>query len=645
MKTRSRFFDAILVFTLLTLVYSFFYSGTFLTDDEHILASRSLSLGFEGDFNNSRVLGNERVFEYSIIPDQWANQALNIEPAQAVAAGLMARTAAFLNLGRIQLMFLLNIWVTAATAALIYLTAAKLGHSRRVSLVVAALFGLGTIAMPYTRTFFRDPLAMFFLAAAWYMAIAIRQANQQEHPENRKSALLWAIFIFLFVAGVLSKNSVILALPILLLEIALHRPQKGNTPGLKRAPLKWLVPLLLFTGFVLCWLLIVPAIPVLTRFSPGYYFSVIQKFLSAPRTNFAQALLGPFISPGKSIFIFSPVLLLSLWSLIFRFRTSWSAWLYLVVLVIFQALFYDSEWAGHVNWGLRFVLPAIPLLVLASAPAVESVLKNRLRTILLGGLLVLSFLIQVLGSVVPVRQFFVERLYASPPVSESATIWNAGASILPWSLNRVWSGRAPDLALAREPLALWLLIPASIVIVTLILFSLKVNKHHWMMAVSFLLVIILNFFMVSLCRYDPVYALSRGDFKQAQDYVANRYHAGDLVLVKTYSEDIWNYWMNWGDKSIPWTSLPNVPPYVSQDSNAAITGNPEFMMDKTTLWIFKNQLSEDSRVWLIGDETTPMENYDADAVWLNLHSIDFECLKFSDQQSATRVCFFAQINQ
>lgn len=640
MKTRSRFFDAILVFTLLTLVYSFFYSGTFLTDDEHILASRALSLGFEGSFNNSRVLGNDRVFEYSIIPDQWANQALNIEPAQAVAAGLLARTSTFLNLGRIQLMFLLNIWVTAATAALIYLSAARIGYSRGVSLVAAALFGFGTIAMPYARTFFRDPLAMFFLTASWYLAIVIRQTNQQEHSDNRKTALLWFILIFLLVAGVLSKNSVILALPILLLEIVLHRPKKGIAPRYKRSPLKWLTPLLLVTGLILVWGLIIPSIPVLTRFSPGYYLSVIQKFMADPRNDLAPALFGPLISPGKSIFIFSPVLLLSLWSLIFHFRTSWSAWLYLIVLIIFQALFYDSEWAGHVNWGLRFILPAVPLLVLASAPTVESFLKNRLRTLLLGVVLVLSFLIQVLGSMVPVRQFFTERLYASVPVTESATIWSARASILPWSLNWVWSGQTLDLALTRNPSALWLLIPASLVIVTLVLLSLKAKKLQWMMLLPFLMVIILNLGMLTLYKYDPAYALSRADFKQAQDHIASQYQAGDLVLVKSYSEDIWNYWMNWGDPSISWTSLPFVPPSTSRPSDAEVSGNPEFMMDKITLWIFNNQLPDGGRVWLIGDETTSMNNYDADAVWLNLHSIDSDCLRFSDHQSATRVCLF-----
>ncbi|MDP3449255.1 MAG: hypothetical protein Q8R87_01655, partial [Anaerolineaceae bacterium] len=104
MRTRTSLFDALIVFILFTIIYSFFYSGTFLIDDEHILASRALSFAFEGDFNNTRILGNERVFEYATIPEPWSNQALNIEPAQAVAASLLAMLSTLLQLGRIQSM-------------------------------------------------------------------------------------------------------------------------------------------------------------------------------------------------------------------------------------------------------------------------------------------------------------------------------------------------------------------------------------------------------------------------------------------------------------------------------------------------------------------------------------------------------------
>ncbi len=640
MKSRSRFFDAVFVFAFLTLVYSFFYSGTFLTDDEHILASRALSFAFDGDFNNSRVLGNNRVFEYSIVPEPWANQALKIEPVQAVAGGVLALISTVLNLGHIQVMFLLNIWVTAATAALLYLSAAKMGFSRKVSFFVAALFGLGTIAMPYARTFFRDPLAMLFLAAAWYLMLVIKQANRVEQKDTLKIIAAWVAFIACFLAGVLSKNSVVLALPIMLLELVLNHPRRGSGAKANKNFKDWLVPLLIFAGLVLCWFLIVPSIPMLTRFSPDYYLSVLQKFLTTPRTGFLQALIGPFVSPGKSIFVFSPVLLLSMWSLITRFRTSWSAWIYLVLLVIFQALFYDAEWAGHVNWGLRYILPAIPLLVLASAPTIEVLLKKRAGPAVLLGLLTLACLIQILGSVVPVRLFFVDSLYGANPVTESTTVWNAKASILPWSLKWILAAKPLDLAIYRNPFVLWVMIPSAILIILLAITGLRSIKTKWMAVAALVVTVILNFSMIAFYRNDPSYAYTRADFRMAQEHIRGQFQTGDLVLVKSYSEDLWNFWMNWGDASIPWTALPVVPPYIPQGPNPEITGDPEFMMDKITLWVFKNQLPDGRRVWLIGDETKDTQNYDADAVWLKLHLIGSDCLWFTEDQSATRVCLF-----
>ncbi len=640
MRSPARFFDALLVFTLLVVVYSFFYSGTFLIDDEHILASRALSFAFEGDFNNSRVLGNSRVFEYSIVPEQWANQAMNIEPVQAVAGGLLALLSDIFHVGHIQMMFLMNIWATAATAAIVYLSAAKMGYSRRVSFFTAAVFGLGTIAMPYTRTFFRDPLAMLFLTAAWYLMLVIKQANQQERGDTFKTVILWIVFITTFTTGVLSKNSVILALLIVLLELILNHPRREIGMRANKNFKDWLVPLFVFTGLFLCWLLIVPAIPMLTRFSPFYYFTVLQKFLSTPRTGLLQALLGPFFSPGKSIFIFSPVLLLAVWSLFTRFRAAWSAWLYLVLLVFAQALFYDGEWAGHVNWGLRFVLPAIPLLVLASAPTVEALMKKRGGTAFLIGLLVLSCLIQILGSVVPVRQYYLETLNGTPPISEFSTIWSPRTSIITWSVNWIMTGQPLDLAIVRVPSALWWLIPFSAIMPGLVLAGLSAQKRYWMVMVAFSLTFILDIGLVSIYRDDPQYSNNRADFLQSQQYIEATYQPGDLVLVKSYSEDIWNNWMNWSSPFVAWTSLPFAYPSPEQVTNATRTASPDLALDETTLWIFAHKINPGSRVWLVVDQNSPLADYNFEEQWLGTRSTSHECKTYGDDLFATRVCSF-----
>jgi hypothetical protein len=116
--TRSAFFTSILLLSFFVAIYSLVYSGAFVTDDEHIFASRSLSLAFDDKFNLSRVIGNSRVFELSMLPTQQAQEAANVEPAQAFLGALLAKISVFLGVGRVQTMFLLNIWVTALTAVI-----------------------------------------------------------------------------------------------------------------------------------------------------------------------------------------------------------------------------------------------------------------------------------------------------------------------------------------------------------------------------------------------------------------------------------------------------------------------------------------------------------------------------------------------
>ncbi len=181
----SSFYVALSIFVLLLAIYSLTYSGTFVTDDEHILASRTLSLAFDERINDSRVYGNGRVFALANLPPEQAAQAVNIEPGQALFGALLARLAVLLGVGRIQTIFLLNIWVTALTTLVTFGTVVVRGHSTLTATVTALLFSLGTLAWPYTRTYFRDPLAMLFLAVAWGCAQIIAFPNGKLFESKR----------------------------------------------------------------------------------------------------------------------------------------------------------------------------------------------------------------------------------------------------------------------------------------------------------------------------------------------------------------------------------------------------------------------------------------------------------------------------
>ena len=63
---------------------------------------------------------------------------------------------------------LFNSLVTAATGALLCLYLQRLGYAARYALLAGLVFGLGTLAWPYAKTCFSDPLAgLCLVVVAW----------------------------------------------------------------------------------------------------------------------------------------------------------------------------------------------------------------------------------------------------------------------------------------------------------------------------------------------------------------------------------------------------------------------------------------------------------------------------------------------
>jgi hypothetical protein len=92
-----------------------------------------------------------------------------------------------------------------------------------------------------------------------------------------------------------------------------------------------------------------------------------------PDARVVTALLGNLISPGRGLFLFTPVLLFSLWGMVKARRTRWNWplapwWVGLIVahwLTI--SLFADFWWGGH-SYGPRLFLDVVPLFVLFLIP-------------------------------------------------------------------------------------------------------------------------------------------------------------------------------------------------------------------------------------------------------------------------------------
>lgn len=624
-----------------TTTYSLIYSGTFTTDDEHILTARSLSLAFDDQLNLSRVIGNSRVSAYSLYGPTGAMEAANIEPTQAILGAVFAKLSIILGVGRIQTLFLLNIWTTALTAMMLYLTARRQFFSDRISMIVALLFGLCTIVFPYSKTYFRDSLAMFFLSCLWFFATAIR-FGRDDQP-TAKTVLLWLGFVLSGVLGVLSKNTILIAIPVLLFEIAFFK--KANISSWisifkKRSAIKWII-LIFFILVLLFWFLGVPKIPFLARFSPAYYGSLVTFFFTTPHPYLLQALTGPLISPGKSIFIFSPILILSLITLFSRFKTSWSAWTYLILLIIAQSLFYDDEWAGHVNWGLRFVIPAIPPLILSIAPLIDSLLVSKFRKILFIGLALISSIVQVLGVLSPVRQYFNDKAVANPPIIESALTWDIHQSPIWWSFQKILNGGSLDLALTRIPSVKAIIIVGISIVLLIVCFCCLFKKARLLPIIGFISVVCLNIAMLIIYKNDPAWMKNRDDLSKSQQMISSQYHKGDLILLKSYGTPSWEYWMNWTEPDLTWTSLPFFFPSPSIVEAYQLSQDPELALDGNSSAILNQEVFSGRQVWLILPADSTGSYLGIEEKWLSDRSKESNCSSYPGAQMDTKVCLFS----
>ena len=129
-----------------------------------------------------------------------------------MAAPLYLLAEAIPGIGLVHTVYLLNIFVCAATGVLIFLYALTLDYDMRVGSLGAVLFGLGSIAWPYSKTFFREPLVMLFLLA---VALCLEKWRRSRYRQ-----LHWFLLALLAgVAATTSKITAVVGVPALMIVV------------------------------------------------------------------------------------------------------------------------------------------------------------------------------------------------------------------------------------------------------------------------------------------------------------------------------------------------------------------------------------------------------------------------------------------
>ncbi len=255
-----------------------------------------------------------------------------------------------------------NPLVTAVTAWLLYAFAARLGSDRRVAAGTGLIYVSATMALPHSKTFFTEPLAALCVLGSF--ALAQRGVAQLAEGAGRRARNALVLSGFVFGWGILTRLDTVMMGPgiVLLLLLTLCQGRASFRPRALRCLLQWALPAV---GCVLL-IFVLNKVRYGGLLASGYSDQPEGVRFSTP---LLRGLGGFLFSPGRSLFIFSPIVLLApvgWWQLQRRNRSFAVAFgLSILLFLVLQSKW--QNWSGGWDWGPRHIFQLTPLLTLPLA--------------------------------------------------------------------------------------------------------------------------------------------------------------------------------------------------------------------------------------------------------------------------------------
>jgi len=451
-----------------------------------------------------------------------------------------------------------------------------------------------------------------------------------------------------FVAGVLTKNTVLATAPAIIIVLLIHAFQ-----GI-REKRSWqnMWGAIFFIGLLFVPLIISPESPFY-KFSWHYYYNtVLLTQFAQPHTALLEALAGPLFSPGKGIFFYSPVLFLAIPALLLSWKKHWLihilAWGTLLGLIVAQALFYDDLWWGVVNWGLRYTLPVLPLVTIAAAPVIESLWHSNKRfekgvTIFL---LSLGALIQIGGMAVHPQNYSQSLAQVGSSMISGQAIWDPRYSAIHWHWRLIFDGIPWNFAMARnftvKPLATSVFLLGTLLLVTISALGLRhtlsafvrkkwLNRYWLLMGIAFIWV----FVMLRVYNTDPAYFSQRTAYVSAIDHIRTHLEPGDAIVVGDYNEPLWMFVLNYGDFQVPWFSLVDI------ESAVILTKSGELPLIQRNLDLLQSLRNNHARLWFVRDANFEWSQQRSETTWLQTSYVETTFWQFSSKSGSSEVYLFA----
>jgi hypothetical protein len=274
---------------------------------------------------------------------------------------------------------------SALAAALSLYIFLELGIAPKISLFAAGILAFATPLAVYSGWLYSEPLAAALLLAA---AAVLFSTPQTAHISILRGLSTGA----LLGAAIWVRPTHVIAVPVFLAAMLVRERKKGWGPAIALAAVAGTaVALLLWRNSYLHGNLLDFGYPSAAEGG---------KDLITFQTPLETGLLGFLVSPGKSIFLFSPPILLAMLGLPRAWRRDRGLAVVAAAAPLVYLLFFATytQWEGGYCYGPRYLIPALALLGLGIGPALEAA-SRRVR-LLAVAVFAGGFLVQAAGSAV-----------------------------------------------------------------------------------------------------------------------------------------------------------------------------------------------------------------------------------------------------
>jgi hypothetical protein len=324
---------------------------------------------------------------------------------------------------------LLNPILIAFTGWLVAVFASRMEMSYRLSVLLGLAAPLATMALAYIDTNFSEPLLMLAVLVATYAVYRARFDHALRYLTIAGIALGLTIY---------TRERSIILLPPFLLYVFLTQPRRQW-----KGWFALLIPIGIGGLLIGGWNWIRFGSPLITSYMAWQ-----------PETGFSTPILagvfGLWLSAGKGLLFYNPIVWLGLIGLIPLWWRDRALTILIGLLLLIPTIFFARYdlWTGGWNWGPRYLLPLVPLLVLTAGVWVQ-VSPSRFRRAVLLAVCALGFFLNLPAVLVDHSRYMVQAGEQDPKQYLSSTLLQFDAS----PLARQWPTVFEVARLHQQPVA------------------------------------------------------------------------------------------------------------------------------------------------------------------------------------------------